>query len=142
MPLRTVDSQRCKRGVFGLVSSHNRDELSGLIVQSIGQLFIVCDQVGDVDVAVVLLRQDVFADLVAVNEDIVEHKVEKKVDQLFLRRLVGGLAVDGAFAEQAEGIRRLAIHRCGGVGGEGGDGLGRDALCEQDANLARDARDE
>jgi hypothetical protein len=99
---------------------------------------------GNVDVAVVLLGEHVFANLVAVDEDIVEHKVEKKVDQLFLRCLVGGLAVDGAFAEQAEGICRLAIHRCGGVGEEGGGGRGRDALClakEQDANLARDAKD-
>lgn len=54
---------------------------------------------GNIDVAVVLLRQDILADLIAIQEFSLKLEVEDEVDQLFLGGLVGGLSVDGALTE-------------------------------------------
>lgn len=130
-------------------SSHNWDEIAGFVVQSVCQLLIVRNQVGNVDVAVVLLGQHIFADLVSVDEDIVEHKVQDEVDELFLRRFVARLPVDGGFSKQAEGICRLAIHRgrCGGrwvvvVVFVGTIQAERMCSAERETEFWRDAKDE
>ena len=67
-------------------------------------MLVVCDQMRDVDVAVVLLRQHVLSDLISVYEDVVEVELEDEVDQLLLylsvRLLPAGRAA--IFAEEAE----------------------------------------
>lgn len=48
------------------------------------QLLVICNEVCNVDVAVVALRQDIFPYLVSVNKSIFQMKVEDKVDELLL----------------------------------------------------------
>lgn len=43
---------------------YDRDDLGWLVVETVGQLFVEHNEVGDVDVAEVLFRQHVFADLI------------------------------------------------------------------------------
>jgi len=83
---------------------YDRYDIRWLIVQSLRQVLVVCDQVRNVDVAVVLLRQHVLSDLISVYEDVVEVELEDEVDQLLLylsvRLLPAGRAA--IFAEEAE----------------------------------------
>ena len=53
---------------FGKIAAYCWDNLGRLIVQSMRQMLVESDEVCDVDVAVVLFRQHIFADLVAVQQ--------------------------------------------------------------------------
>lgn len=44
---------------------YQRDDLSGVLGELVGELFVVGDKVGDIDVAVVLLYEHIFADLIS-----------------------------------------------------------------------------
>lgn len=46
-------------------ATYEGNDLAGFVVESMGQLLIVCDQVGNVDVAVVLFGKDVFPYLIS-----------------------------------------------------------------------------
>lgn len=71
------------------------------------ELLVVGNEVGDIDVAVVLLHQHIFADLVSVDENVVEMEVHDKVDQRLLHarggRRILGLVTQGA-AEKVDGV--------------------------------------
>lgn len=41
------------------------DHVAGLVVQAVGELLVVSNEVGHVDVAVVLFGEDVFSDLIS-----------------------------------------------------------------------------
>jgi hypothetical protein len=100
------------------VCSYYRDDLGRLVVQPMGQVLVEGDEVRNVDVAEVLPRQHVLADLVSANtislfsfcgvvvpvdEDIVEMEVEDELDQLLLDALVA-LLDRLVLAEQAERV--------------------------------------
>lgn len=46
--------------------SYERNDLSRFVVQLVRNVFIISDQVCNVDIAVVLFRKDVFSDLISV----------------------------------------------------------------------------
>jgi len=80
--------------------SYKRDNLSRLVVQLVRNVFVVCDQICNVDIAVVLFREDVLPNLISdmglaphtmvksghqpVFEGALDVKLEDKVDQLLL----------------------------------------------------------
>jgi hypothetical protein len=47
------------------VSAYQRNQVGGLVVQLLRQLFVVLDEMGHVDIAKVLLGQDILSYLVA-----------------------------------------------------------------------------
>ena len=47
-------------------STYDRYYLSGFVVQSMREVFVECNEVRDVNVAVVLLRKHIFSYLIAV----------------------------------------------------------------------------
>lgn len=115
--------------------TYQRDDLCRLSVQPVRQLFIVRDDVGDIDIAVVLLDQCVFSDLVSVfrssdlcdlkqlcsrlpvDEDAVQLELEDEVDELSLdlrSRLLQDIAVVISLGTvDAERVRRLSVHLVG-----------------------------
>ena len=86
------------------------------------ELFVECDEVGDVDVAIVLLREDILSDLVTVHtsafythvlmarcipvdEDILQVELEYEVQQLLLDLPVALCSTcTPVFAEQTERV--------------------------------------
>jgi hypothetical protein len=60
------------------------------LLKLVRKLFIVRDQVCDIDVTVVLLHEDILANLVSVKKNIVEVEVHDEVDQLLLDPRWGG----------------------------------------------------
>jgi hypothetical protein len=84
--------------------SHNWYNLGWLVAESMREVFVEGDEVGDVDVAEVLPRQHILSYLISVacyyyslscallslpvDEDIVEMEFEDEVDQLLLNALV------------------------------------------------------
>ena len=65
MPLQTVVvSIRITASLRSV--GYQRNDLGGVLSELVGKLFVVGDEVGNVDVAVVLLHQDIFTDLVSV----------------------------------------------------------------------------
>ena len=62
IPLRRIDDALGTSLEGGL---EERNEVGGSSGELVGQLFVVGDEVGDVNVAVVLLDQHIFADLIA-----------------------------------------------------------------------------
>lgn len=46
-------------------ATHQRDHIGGVLCEFVRQLLVVGDEVGNVDVAVVLLDEHIFADLVS-----------------------------------------------------------------------------
>ena len=69
-------------------------------------MLIECDQVRNIDVAKVLLRQHIFSYLIAVYEDIVEVEFEYEIDELLLNLAVALLTTRSAtvFAEKGERV--------------------------------------
>jgi len=45
--------------------AYQRNDLARLVIQLMRQLLIICDEICNVDVAVVLFREDVFANLIS-----------------------------------------------------------------------------
>ena len=89
---------------------YNGDVVGGLVIDLLRQLFVVLNQVRDVDVAKVLFRQNVVSDLITakvlaqpkedqrypyipVNEGIVHGKGQDEIDQLLLHLSVALLAL-------------------------------------------------
>lgn len=81
--------------------SYNRNDVCRLIVQSMGQMLVVCDEMCNVDVAIVLFREYILSYLVTATlseRELAEHcvqflpvdvhilkmELEDKVDQFFL----------------------------------------------------------
>ena len=60
------------------------DDVGWLIVQAVGDLFVVCDEMGNVDVAIILLGKDIFPYLISLDECAAEVEVEQKIDKLIL----------------------------------------------------------
>lgn len=54
------------------------------MLKLVRKLFVIRDQVRNVDITVVLLDKYVLADLVSVEKDVIEVEVHDKVDQLLL----------------------------------------------------------
>lgn len=85
--------------------TYERDDFARLVIQAVGELLVVGDEMGDVNVAIVPLGQDVLSYLVSVDECILEVKVEDKVDQLLLHlgtRVVGDRV--SVFREHTQGV--------------------------------------
>lgn len=95
------------------VLSYDGYEIRRLVVQSLGEMFVEGDEVGDVNIAVILSRQYILSHLVAVDEDVVEVKVEDEVDELLLDLAIALLATGGAavLAEERQRVHGLAVHR-------------------------------
>ena len=97
-------------------------DICWLVVQAVRQLLVECDQVGNVNVAVVLFRQDILAYLVAtrcqccpcpftfslsIPVDVVpvEMKFQHECDELFLCLPVGRISIRTLlFSKQAERV--------------------------------------
>jgi hypothetical protein len=54
------------------------------LLKLVRKLFVIRDQVCNVDITVVLLDEYVLADLVSVEKDVIKMEVHDKVDQLLL----------------------------------------------------------
>ena len=70
--------------------SYNWNDLSGLACQSMRQLLVVRNEVRDIDIAIVLLYQNILSDLVSVYESIVDLESE---DELLERCLNAGIGL-------------------------------------------------
>jgi hypothetical protein len=112
------------------VSAYQRNQVGGLVVQLLRQLFVVLDEMGHVDIAKVLLGQDILSYLIAakvlvwpssaasahlipVDEGIVDSKRQDEVDQLLLDGIVALLAVVDLtllLTPKIERVDCLAIH--------------------------------
>jgi hypothetical protein len=114
-------------------SFEQRKNLGGVLGKLVRQLFVVGDEVGDVDVAVVLLYQYIFADLISeytalarhkrswssnvpVDENVVKMEVHNKVHQgpLYVGR--GGILaalITGLATKKADGVCCLSVGHCG-----------------------------
>lgn len=91
--------------------SHNGNKIPRLVIQSIGQFGVVGDQMGDIDIAIISFRKDIFANLIAVEKDVVEVEIEHEINQSLLCRFVAGnRSVFRVFAEETECICRLSVH--------------------------------
>ena len=66
------------------VCTHYGDDLARFVVQAMGKLLIVGNQMGHVNVTVESLGQDIFPDLVSVYEGILDVEIQDEVDELFL----------------------------------------------------------
>ena len=64
--------------------TNKRDDLGGVLFEVIRKLRTVIDQVTNVYLAVVLLEQNVFADLISVYEDIVDGELHDEVHKRLL----------------------------------------------------------
>lgn len=70
--------------------AYQRNDFCGVLLELMRKLFVVRDQVCNIDVAVVLLYEYVLADLVSVEENIVEVEIHDEVHQLLLHARRGG----------------------------------------------------
>lgn len=101
--------------------SYYWDDVGRFVVQSVRQVLIEGNEMCNVDVAVVLLRQDIFPDLISVapsappppnciaiclpvDIDAIEVKLQHKLDDVLLGLLVALLSILNAFAKEAEGV--------------------------------------
>lgn len=87
-----------------------------LIVQTMRQLLVVCDEVRNINFAIVLLGKDILSYLISVDEDILEVKVKDKFHKLSLSFVARVVAVGGAvFGKHAQRVDGLSIH-CRAIG--------------------------
>lgn len=91
-------------------ATHERNEFSRLGDETVSQLLVVFDKVGDVDITEIFLQKGVFAQLVSVNEDIVVAELEDEGDELLLELEAGVVALARVGLENGDGVDRLAIH--------------------------------
>ena len=96
------------------------DDLGGVLLKLVRKLFVIRDQMRNVDITVVLLDKYVLADLVSVEEDVVEMEVHDKVDQLLLDSRRGGAIltfIARLAAKDANRVCRLPVRHgvCCGV---------------------------
>ena len=77
------------------------------MLKLVRKLFVIRDQMRNVDITVVLLDKYVLADLVSVEEDVVEMEVHDKVDQLLLDTRRGGAILSLVTRLAAEDANRV-----------------------------------
>jgi hypothetical protein len=96
-------------------SAYQRDDFGGILRELVGQLFVVGDEMGNVNVAVVLLHEHILPDLVSVNKDIVEMEVHDKVDEGLLEARRGAgilMAIANLAAVNGDGVGGLSVSHC------------------------------
>jgi hypothetical protein len=74
------------------------------------QLLVELDEIANVDIAVVLLQQGILAQLVPVDENVVEPEVENEGLELALQLQVRVLALFKCRRENMRRVDRLPVH--------------------------------
>jgi hypothetical protein len=92
------------------VGAYQRYDFCGLRDQSVGNLFVELDQVANIDVTVVLLEERILAQLVAVDEAIVEPEVKDEGLELGADLAVGVVVAAKRRGVQPARKNRLLVH--------------------------------